>query len=255
MTAIDLLQQVGLNKYEAEAYTTLLAEGPLTGYELGKRSTVPLSRSYEVLERLARQGLALVQPGDPPRYLAEPWAQLVERTRRDMFSTVDALAAALARIAAPEPVEQFWVVRGRRQILSHARSRIATTRETVYLRAGVGAERELASELSEAEARGCRCIRSSGGATDEGRIMLLVDGREALAGMLSPPDRCQAVVGANQALVDAVRAYFARGAMALLPGATAAGPDVRRTTPVEWMAWDEQKQRRIRLDGGDNRVA
>ena len=36
--ADDLLQRIGLNKYEAEAYLALLAEGPLTGYELGKRS-------------------------------------------------------------------------------------------------------------------------------------------------------------------------------------------------------------------------
>ena len=66
--AVELLQRVGLNKYEAEAYFALLADGPLTGYELGKRSSVPLSKSYETLERLTRRGLALVQPGDPPRY-------------------------------------------------------------------------------------------------------------------------------------------------------------------------------------------
>jgi predicted transcriptional regulator len=59
MTTVELLQQIGLNKYEAEAYYTLLANEPLTGYELGKRSQVPLSRSYEVLERLTekRRGL------------------------------------------------------------------------------------------------------------------------------------------------------------------------------------------------------
>ena len=40
--AVDLLQRVGLNKYEAEAYLALLADGPLTGYELGKRSAAHL---------------------------------------------------------------------------------------------------------------------------------------------------------------------------------------------------------------------
>ncbi|HEX4716550.1 MAG TPA: helix-turn-helix domain-containing protein, partial [Ktedonobacteraceae bacterium] len=68
--SIDLLQEIGLNKYEAEAYYTLLTQGPLTGYELGKRSQVPLSRSYDVLERLSQKGLALAQPGDPARYMA-----------------------------------------------------------------------------------------------------------------------------------------------------------------------------------------
>ena len=68
---VDLLQRVGLNKYEAEAYAALLRYGPLTGSELGKRSEVPLSRSYEILERLTTKGLALVQPGDPPRYVCK----------------------------------------------------------------------------------------------------------------------------------------------------------------------------------------
>src|SRR5690242_3289871 len=69
LAMVDLLQQVGLNKYEAEAYAALLQHGPLTGYELVKRSEVPLSRSYEILERLASKGLALVQPGDPQRLM------------------------------------------------------------------------------------------------------------------------------------------------------------------------------------------
>src|SRR5919205_2028704 len=95
---IDLLQQVGLNKYEAEAYAALLQHGPLTGYELGKRSGVPLSRSYEILERLAAKGLALTQPGDPPRYAAEAPEQFVDRTRTATTATLDALAGALAEL-------------------------------------------------------------------------------------------------------------------------------------------------------------
>src|SRR5947199_5519438 len=95
MTAIELLQQIGLNKYEAEAYSTLLSQGPLTGYELGKRSQVPLSRSYEILERLTQKGLALIQPGDPPRYSAQEPEQFLQQTRSDMTALLDALASAL----------------------------------------------------------------------------------------------------------------------------------------------------------------
>src|SRR5688572_23658987 len=97
----ELLQAVGLNKYEAEAYAAMLRHGPLTGYELGKRSEVPLSRSYEVLERLVGKGLALVQPGDPPRYAAEAPEQLLARLRSDSSARLDALAQALAELAQP----------------------------------------------------------------------------------------------------------------------------------------------------------
>src|SRR5919106_2386987 len=94
--AVDLLQRVGLNKYEAEAYLALLADGPLTGYELGKRSAVPLAKSYETLERLTRRGLALVQPGDPPRYVAERPERFVAQTRAEQASVLMALASTLA---------------------------------------------------------------------------------------------------------------------------------------------------------------
>ena len=94
MSVVELLQQIGLNKYEAEAYYTLLAQGPLTGYELGKRSQVPLSRSYEILERLAQKGLVLVQPGDPPYYAAEEAERLLGQVRSTMTATLDTLAVA-----------------------------------------------------------------------------------------------------------------------------------------------------------------
>src|SRR5258706_11142279 len=128
---VDLLQQVGFNKYEAEAYPALLQHGPLTGYELGKRSTVPLSRSYEILERLTTKGLALVQPGDPPRYAAEAPEHFLGRTRTATLATLEALAQALADLTQPHIPEGFWVVRGREPILAHARALIATAQRTI----------------------------------------------------------------------------------------------------------------------------
>src|SRR5260370_36826608 len=102
MTAIELLQKIGWNKYEAEGYYTLLSDGPLTGYELGKRSQVPLSRSYEILERLAQKGLALVQPGDPPRYIACEPQQLLGQVRSTLSATLDDLARPLAPLSRPD---------------------------------------------------------------------------------------------------------------------------------------------------------
>src|SRR5262245_41494532 len=137
---VELLQQLGLNKYEAEAYATLLASGPLTGYELGKRSQVPLSRSYEILERLTQKGLALVQPADPPRYAAEAPAAFLARTRAAQAATLDALATAFAALPRARPEDGFWVVRGRGPILAHARALIAAARHTVDIAAPAGSD-------------------------------------------------------------------------------------------------------------------
>src|SRR5437588_3271922 len=133
MSTIELLQQIGLNKYEAEAYYTLLAEGPLTGYELGKRSTVPLSRSYEILERLTQKGLTLVQPGDPPRYAAANPGQFLGQVRTTVTTTLDALTDILASLPRSDTAGEFWVLRGRPAILGRAAAMIDAARYTVGL--------------------------------------------------------------------------------------------------------------------------
>ena len=125
METVKLLQEIGLSQYEAEAYFSLLANGPLTGYELGKRSAVPLSRSYEILERLSGRGLALRQPGDPPRYAAEEFSRFLAAVRARTATTLDTLAAALAAAASPHPSTEFWVVRGEAQVLARLRTGIA----------------------------------------------------------------------------------------------------------------------------------
>src|SRR5436190_20083056 len=155
---IDLLQRVGLNKYEAEAYAALLRYGPLTGYELGKRSEVPLSRSYEILERLAAKGLALVQPGEPPRYAAEPPEQFLDRTRAATTATLDALAHALADAGPSAIPEGFWVVRGQEHILAHANGCIARAQRTLALRIAPAQGVFVADALAQARARGCRVL-------------------------------------------------------------------------------------------------
>src|SRR5438128_11134617 len=113
MKTVELLQQIGLNKYEAEAYYPLLPEGPLTVYELGKRSQVPLSRSYEILERLAQKGLVLVQPGDPPYYAAEEAERLLGQVRSTMTATLDTLAVVLAALPHANTPGESCVLWGR----------------------------------------------------------------------------------------------------------------------------------------------
>src|SRR5262245_42198112 len=153
---IDLLQRVGLNKYEAEAYAALLQHGPLTGYELGKRSAVPLSRSYEILERLTAKGLALVQPGDPPRYIAEAPEQFLERTLATAVATLDALARELTELGPSTLPEGFWVIRGREHILAHANASIAQARRTLAVSSPPTYSGALAEALAQARERGCR---------------------------------------------------------------------------------------------------
>jgi sugar-specific transcriptional regulator TrmB len=258
MTAIEQLQQVGLNKYEAEAYYTLLAEGPLTGYELGKRSQVPLSRSYEVLERLTQKGLALVQPGDPPRYLAEDPDRFLGQVRLNMTKTLDSLTSALATLARTQNEGDFWVLRGRQHIFSRARAMTAEAQQTVSLYLSPAYDAELAATLALAREKGCQITRVSTtllSHADLDIILLLVDEREVLAGTLAPADRCQSVVSANRALIIALSHYFGQHLSVEESIHVTSTVTTRRSDQLDWVAWEDRKQRRLWRSGNDNRVA
>lgn len=251
MEVPELLQQVGLTQYEAEAYLALLREGPLTGYELGKRSRVPLPRSYDVLERLSRRGLALVQPGDPPRYLAEDPQRYLANLRESMTARLEELAAGLEGIAAAEAVEGFWVLRGRDQIRDRIAAMIRAAEQTMRLHVPRVLLEELDGALATAGERGCRVLAMESVVRLAGdTVLVLADDREVVAGTLVG-ERSQAVVTGNRALADMARACFVAG-------------DARRAvarawtaeeTAGDWLAWENDKQRRLRLVVGGSDVA
>ena len=261
MTAIEQLQQVGLNKYEAEAYYTLLAEGSLTGYELGKRSQVPLSRSYEVLERLTQKGLALVQPGDPPRYMAEDPDRFLGQVRLSMTRTLDSLASSLATLARSIPEGEFWVLRGRQHILARARAMAVEAQRTIRLHLSPAYDPELASALALAREKGCQITRVSTpvqSRADPDIILLLLDDHEALAATLTPADRCQSIVSTNRALITALSHYFGQQLSVEEPTLSTSNVNTRQKDQYEqldWVAWEDRKQRRLWSLGTDNRVA
>ncbi|MFL5804253.1 MAG: TrmB family transcriptional regulator [Roseiflexaceae bacterium] len=253
---VDLLQRVGFNKYEAEAYAALLQHGPLTGYELGKRSGVPLSRSYEILERLTTKGLALVQPGDPPRYAAEAPEHFLGRTRTATLATLEALAQALADLTRPHIPEGFWVVRGREPILAHARALIATAQRTIA--ASVAPmHAEVQQALGAARARGCRIVPPPSDAHVEGveTVLLVVDDHEAMVGTLTPADTCQVVASANPAFVVALRRFFAPHLVFAPTRGLGSAVRAREAQPLDWLDWEERKQRRLLNAQPENRVA
>ena len=259
--AIEQLQEIGLNKYEAEAYYTLLAEGPLTGYELGKRSQVPLSKSYEVLERLTQKGLALVQPGDPPRYLAEDHNRFLGQVRQNMTKTLDALAGSLALTARSHTGDEFWVLRGHRHILARVRAMVMDAQQVVNLYLPPAYDAELADVLALASAKNYQILRASEPDhehDDADVIMLLVDNREVLAGTLTPAGHCQAVVSSNRAIVTALSMFFAlQSPVEIARPASSAEPVPQddQSNQLEWIAWEERKQRRLWHLSSDNRVA
>ncbi|HZU11331.1 MAG TPA: helix-turn-helix domain-containing protein [Chloroflexota bacterium] len=249
MDIVELLKQVGLTQYEAEAYYTLLREGPLTGYELGKRSKVPLPRSYDVLERLHGRGLVLVQPGDPPRYLAEDPARFLRHLRTAMTQQLDEIAERLLTVSAADEGEGFWVIRGRDRIRARAADMIGGAEHSIAVRLPPAMVRELSASLNAAAERGCDVSSVDVGLApaSEG-VVVLVDGRQVLVGTVT--DSGQAVVTGNSALV-------ALAETRLTPSRPreAGRSNEAMAAPTDWLAWEDDKHRRLQLLIGGSDVA
>lgn len=236
--SITLLQKIGLNKYEAEAYSTLLTCGPLTGYELGKRSQVPASRCYDVLERLCQRGLALVQPGEPARYQALEPALLLKQVRTSTEETLTLLASSLAH--AYQLDGEFWVLRGRQSVLARAQALCAAAKETLHLALPVDARDDLAVNLAQASRRGLHLSLLTEPSPAVSTIALLADERQGLLGTLTPDG--QAILSQNPAFLALLSAFFRQPY-------TAVPPDELRPASCnesDWLDWEKDKQQRLR---------
>ncbi|MCK4968764.1 MAG: hypothetical protein KAS12_06945 [Candidatus Aenigmarchaeota archaeon] len=78
---LDALKGIGLNLYERKLYAALLARGNSTAGELSEVANVPRSRSYDVLESLAKKGFVVVQNAKPLRYVVIPPTEALDRSK------------------------------------------------------------------------------------------------------------------------------------------------------------------------------
>src|SRR5438067_91372 len=60
---IGQLTQLGLNAYEAKAYTGLLSKNSFTAAQVADISGAPRQRIYDILASLVERGLAIGRPG------------------------------------------------------------------------------------------------------------------------------------------------------------------------------------------------
>ncbi len=254
-TTTEQLQQIGLNKYEAEAYYTLLKHGPLTGYEVGKHSQVPLSRSYDVLERLVDKGLVSVQPGEPSRYNAQDPQQFLGQVRSTMEETLSALTVTLTTLSYSHETDEFWVIRGRQNIIERSQEIIARAHDRLELSIPASCEAVVAEGISQARQRGVSIVQSTDHTTlTTENIMVMSDGHQALLGVLMPAQLCQAIVSSNAALIAVLQGYFEP--MQRTPSISTNTTIAETDRPdVEWMDWETRKHARLLRLSERSRVA
>ncbi len=75
-----------LNIYETKVWIALLSKGIVTAGETAELSGVPRSRTYDVLESLAKRGFAIVKMGKPVQYIAVEPKAVLERMQTNVLN-------------------------------------------------------------------------------------------------------------------------------------------------------------------------
>ena len=151
---IEALTRLGFTQYEAQAYTALVGQTPITGAEVGRRAGMPPSKIYETLARLEARGAVLVNRSEPVLYAAVPHKALLDELRARFSADLDSAAAALDQLPVQQEPGLVWSLSGRESIV-HALARTISGAKTRIF-AGIWDEEldELGALLEAASARG-----------------------------------------------------------------------------------------------------
>ncbi|UZE93994.1 MAG: TrmB family transcriptional regulator [Candidatus Pacearchaeota archaeon] len=126
----------GLNLYEVKVWTALLSRGVSTAGELSDISSVPRSRTYDILESLEKKGFVVLKLGKPIKFVALKPTEVVERVKRNVMRNAQSTSKRLDELKESdvlselgnlytngikyiEPTDLSGAIRGRHNIYNH----------------------------------------------------------------------------------------------------------------------------------------
>lgn len=155
---IDELIKIGLTKYEAMLYLTLLKYPEITAYEISKRSLIPQSKIYDVVKSVANKGLVIINDSKPVKYSALPIDEFLDRHKRETDDTLSYLKKNITSIDKTERVDFMWHINGLDKILSKLKAMIKGSKKSIYLAVWAEDYNYLYKELLSASKRGIEIV-------------------------------------------------------------------------------------------------
>jgi sugar-specific transcriptional regulator TrmB len=152
---LDILKNLNFTEYESKAYLALLQESPLTGYAVAKKSGVPRSKIYEVLESLVIRGDVFVSHGNTPQYVPVPAKELIKNRRlkaEEHFDQAEKYFEKFEQTANDR--ENIWNITGRSEILEKVKACILSAKKRILLEIWKEDFKEIEAELKQAAEQG-----------------------------------------------------------------------------------------------------
>ncbi|ACS90735.1 TrmB family transcriptional regulator [Thermococcus sibiricus] len=105
-----LLKELGLNKYEVNAYFTLIKQGPLTAGELASLSKVPQPRIYDVVRSLMSKGFVAVTSERPKKIVPLDPKEVLEAIEKNYIKKMELAKRELKAMYTPHESNREVIV-------------------------------------------------------------------------------------------------------------------------------------------------
>lgn len=201
--AVELLQQLGLQEYEARAFVALTRLPQGTAKEISEISDVPRTRVYDAVRVLESKGLLEIQHSNPQQFRAVSIDEAADTLQQEYAARTDSLRDALEAIDSTPPdvgtdvTHEVWSLSGVTAIENRTRQLVdEADHEIVFV---LGDEsiftEQLVSQFRDAQQRGVDVVigTTSKRIRDEVQDKLpeadvFVSGLEWLSGSIRPDD-------------------------------------------------------------------
>ncbi|EPE2449245.1 TrmB family transcriptional regulator [Enterococcus gallinarum] len=132
-TIIQIMKKYDFSEMETRVYTTLLEKGNLTGYEVSKVSGVPRSKVYNILEKLLKKNLIVVNKSEPKLYHAISANEFLEKLEKSVKNDLSFLTQNLGMIKEKDEEEMLWKVDGVEYVLDKAEHLVKNAKESLLI--------------------------------------------------------------------------------------------------------------------------
>lgn len=122
---VSHLVELGLNRYEATIYITLVSDGISTAKNISEMTGIPYGKIYEIFSNLSKKGFVTILPTKPMKAKAIPPEEAMANVRRSLDSRYQQVEKMIVEELSPQyamsgkfndPHALFWIIRGRSNI-------------------------------------------------------------------------------------------------------------------------------------------
>ena len=148
----DSIINLGLSKYEAQAYLSLVSDPPMNGSQLSRVSGVPRANIYNVLRALRDKGMvAEVRQGI---YSPLPPEELIKRLRYCCNNDLVVLEKMVKAASSKTTYDYVWTIKGYSEVTAKAKEMIQSSKKDIYVRLFLEEGHLLGGDLQDAASRG-----------------------------------------------------------------------------------------------------